>query len=79
MLTRLEDEEVCQYMVDLVQFPLMEDGSNTTLMDFNKDDRDNMVFRFIRTFADVDMREEYESMLSTFESPGCLPNCNCRN
>ena len=84
MYTQLEDEEICQYMVDLVRFPLMEDGLNdmtnsTTEVDFTRDDKDDMVFRFIRTFADVDMREEYESMLSKFEQPGCLPDCSCRN
>ena len=84
MNTRLEDEEVCQYMVDLARFPLMEDGSNdmtnsTTKVDFNRGDKDDMVFRFIRTFADIDMREEYKNMLSTFEQPSCLPNCHCQN
>jgi len=76
-MLQLQDKEIGQHIHDLHD---VNDGS------LNMDFAEDCVCRFIRTFANTEMREEYEdiwnhcgSRCHIDASPGCLPNCRCRN
>ena len=74
-MLQLQDKEIGQHIHDLHD---VNDGS------LNMDFAENCVCRFIRTFANTEMREDYEAMWNNLnhwhvESPGCPENCRCRN
>ena len=74
-MLKLQDNEITQHIHDLAD---NNDGQ------LNRDFGEDCVKRFIKTFADNDMREEYEGLWNQnnhwyVESPGCPENCRCRN
>ena len=74
-MLKLQDKEIGQHIHDL--------GDNNGGM-LNIPFAEDCVRRFVRTFADPDMREEYEHVWNNVEdwraeSPGCPEDCHCRN
>jgi hypothetical protein len=75
MFTKLEDHEVGQHIHDLAD-------SNYGMIPV--DIAEECATIFIRTFADIDMREEYEAIWHDSAKPwsttsiGCPENCRCR-